>query len=616
MVCYSGKKMKKISPHNAIKNTAFLISLFAYGSSAYGMELKDFVSDSIKADPYVLEQIHVHQQAIQDEGIARAGYLPSVDFTAVTEDWKNRPTDNSIGSTTEGSITLTQNLFNGFDTWYAQLQTEARTTSAVHRIHETADNQALDAIQAYLNVLSEYQQLTLAKQNVKNHEKILAQLQEQSSGVTVKLSDIEQTEGRLASARSSYVNQQNNLQDALTEANKLLGRNIDPATLVDPVPPGLPEGDVEDLIKKALAEHPALKSAQYNIEAVKNNYKRGRSPWYPTIDLQLNRSVGHNVGGIAGAEEEQSILVSLQYNLYNGHADVSELKRRIAAIHEQDAFRSRVHRQVVDALRLSWTADKALHEQLPYLRTHVERASTALEYYYEEFLLNKRDLLDVLDAESELNTAQKDEISAIYDAIAARYRVYEGMGKLFPALGLQVEIGEKDLQIADIGTNNIYSLYEKDTGKPGYYTPKVDPDFDKDKVLLETDTCANSEVDSTVNEFGCVSKFEPDFRYVSFNNPPTASDDSLTTVAGQALDIAPTDLLGNDSDADGDRLKIDEYSEPGNGSIILDAEGYLIYSPNEGFTGTDTFTYTTTDSYGGTSTATVTIQVGAPNSGN
>jgi hypothetical protein len=269
----------------------------------------------------------------------------------------------------------------------------------------------------------------------------------------------------------------------------------------------------------------------------------------------------------------------------------------------------------VDALRLAWTADKALHEQLPYLKAHVDKAGTALEYYYEEFLLNKRDLLDVLDAESELNTAQKDEVEAIYDALAARFRVYEGMGKLFPALGLSVEVGEKELQIADIGTNNIYSLYEKDTGKEGYFTPAVNPDFDQDKVLIDVDTCDNSVKASVVNEFGCKTKFEPDFRYVSFNNPPTVGDDSFTTAAGQALDIAPTDLLGNDKDADGDRLKIDEFSSPANGNVIKDAEGYLIYSPNKGFTGTDTFTYTADDGFGGKSTGTVTIQVGPPKSG-
>lgn len=609
------EKMKTLGGIKSTRNAAILAYLLCYGGFAQGMELKEFVSESIKADPLVLEQIHVHQQALQDEDIAFAGYLPSVDLVSTNEDFIRKPTRNSVGVVTENSLTVTQNLFDGLDTRYAQLQTAARTSSAVHRIHETADNQALDAIQAYLNVMAENRKLALARQNVKSHEKILAQLQEQSSGVTVKISDIEQTEGRLASARSSYVNQLNNLQDALTEAYKILGRNINAESLVDPVPPPLPEGDIDELIKKALADHPALKSAQQNIEAVKNNYKRGRKEWYPQIDVQYKRTIGHNVGGIEDVDKEESVLLSLQYNFYNGGADMAELKKRIASIHENDAFRARVHRQVVDALRLAWTADKALHEQLPYLKAHVDKAGTALEYYYEEFLLNKRDLLDVLDAESELNTAQKDEVEAIYDALAARFRVYEGMGKLFPALGLSVKVGEKELQIADIGTNNIYSLYEKDTGKEGYFTPAVNPDFDQDKVLIDVDTCDNSVKASVVNEFGCKTKFEPDFRYVSFNNPPTVGDDSFTTAAGQALDIAPTDLLGNDKDADGDRLKIDEFSSPANGNVIKDAEGYLIYSPNKGFTGTDTFTYTADDGFGGKSTGTVTIQVGPPKSG-
>ena len=170
------EKMKTLGGIKSTRNAAILAYLLCYGGFAQGMELKEFVSESIKADPLVLEQIHVHQQALQDEDIAFAGYLPSVDLVSTNEDFIRKPTRNSVGVVTENSLTVTQNLFDGLDTRY--------------------DNQALDAIQAYLNVMAENRKLALARQNVKSHEKILAQLQEQSSGVTVKISDIEQTEGR------------------------------------------------------------------------------------------------------------------------------------------------------------------------------------------------------------------------------------------------------------------------------------------------------------------------------------------------------------------------------------------------------------------------------------
>ncbi|EHJ09688.1 Ig-like domain-containing protein, partial [Crocosphaera watsonii] len=69
------------------------------------------------------------------------------------------------------------------------------------------------------------------------------------------------------------------------------------------------------------------------------------------------------------------------------------------------------------------------------------------------------------------------------------------------------------------------------------------------------------------------------------------------------------DVLANDSDIDqGDVLSIDSFTTPGNGSV-QEVEGELLYTPNADFFGTDTFTYTVTDSNGGFATATVTVEV-------
>jgi uncharacterized repeat protein (TIGR01451 family) len=50
-------------------------------------------------------------------------------------------------------------------------------------------------------------------------------------------------------------------------------------------------------------------------------------------------------------------------------------------------------------------------------------------------------------------------------------------------------------------------------------------------------------------------------------------------------------------------------SGPANGQLTLNADGSFSYNPNPGFTGTDSFTYTVTDSGGRTDTATVTLTV-------
>ncbi|MEM9498243.1 MAG: Ig-like domain-containing protein [Pseudomonadota bacterium] len=90
------------------------------------------------------------------------------------------------------------------------------------------------------------------------------------------------------------------------------------------------------------------------------------------------------------------------------------------------------------------------------------------------------------------------------------------------------------------------------------------------------------------------------------NQPPQAVDDEGSTLAGEAVKIA---VIANDSDPDGDALTIVSVADPDNGTATFDASGVITYTPDEGFTGTEEFTYTVSDGRGGESSATVSVTV-------
>ncbi|KNC66851.1 hypothetical protein AC626_14535, partial [Pseudoalteromonas rubra] len=95
------------------------------------------------------------------------------------------------------------------------------------------------------------------------------------------------------------------------------------------------------------------------------------------------------------------------------------------------------------------------------------------------------------------------------------------------------------------------------------------------------------------------------------NQPPVAVNDSATTTQEVAVTI---DVLANDSDSDGslNYNSLTVVSAPANGSVTLDTvelSGF-IYTPQSGFSGSDSFTYQVQDNEGSLSnTATVTITV-------
>ena len=99
------------------------------------------------------------------------------------------------------------------------------------------------------------------------------------------------------------------------------------------------------------------------------------------------------------------------------------------------------------------------------------------------------------------------------------------------------------------------------------------------------------------------------------NTPPVADDDSFATAFETLLSVpAATGVLDGDSDADGDPLTAVLATDPANGTLTLNSDGSFEYTPNAGFSGTDSFTYNANDGTDDSNLATVTITVAdAPN---
>ncbi len=93
------------------------------------------------------------------------------------------------------------------------------------------------------------------------------------------------------------------------------------------------------------------------------------------------------------------------------------------------------------------------------------------------------------------------------------------------------------------------------------------------------------------------------------NDPPVGVDDSADITAGTTNNFI--DVLSNDTDIDGDQLRVQSVGQlSANGLITVASNGTgLSYTPGQGFVGIDTVTYTLSDGNGETSQATLTLTV-------
>lgn len=171
-----------------------------------------------------------------------------------------------------------------------------------------------------------------------------------------------------------------------------------------------------------------------------------------------------------------------------------------------------------------------------------------------------------------------------------------------------IAVGGAKLYVANNGCSEIYEI-AKDFSSSVLFAqfPARLEDLECDNVTFATD--GKAAIWSTDAYDNILNAWEIPTGACLFgggNRAPDAVDDSAQTPIGVNRTI---NVLGNDSDPDGDVLTVTGVTDPPNGATTVNPDNTVTYDPDGCFTGTDTFTYTISDGSGGTDIATVTIRV-------
>jgi hypothetical protein len=155
------------------------------------------------------------------------------------------------------------------------------------------------------------------------------------------------------------------------------------------------------------------------------------------------------------------------------------------------------------------------------------------------------------------------------------------------------------LTITAVGTAGNGTVVDNGDGTVTY-TP--DPDYNG------PDSFTYTVSDGTVTDTATVN-----VTVNPVNDPPVAVDDGYATSFETTLNVAAVaGVLDNDTDVEGDALTAVLQDDVTNGTLTLNSDGSFDYTPDAGFSGTDSFTYFANDgTENGLTPATVTITVGS-----
>lgn len=433
-------------------NTSFLTLAcavavgFAFPAMAQGkpteMTLSQAISVGVMTNPEYGVVAASRRATDEELNQAKALYLPSLDLRAdggfervdSPTTRASRDDDKTFGRY-NASLTLTQMLFDGWSTKYENQRQKNRVQSSAHRVKETAELTGLAIVESFLEVMRQRELLAITRDNVSEHVAIMGMIEEGVNAGRSTQADLEQIKARLSSARA----QESVTRQQLRIAESGFLRNVGdmPKDLVMPaVPVSAVAADVEAEVKAAMAQSPTLDVRESDIEVAYNEYKGTGSTLYPQFDLQLGGAHGRNLGGVEGKNQSVSALVVMNWNLYRGGGDVARVREFKHRHQQSKEVRSVAARQLEDDVRQTWASMVSAGERAKEFSSQAAANSEVVRAYKDQFSLDRRTLLDVLDSQNELFVSRSNTINAEFLEIFSVFRLLALKGQLLPALGV------------------------------------------------------------------------------------------------------------------------------------------------------------------------------------
>lgn len=430
-------------------------SFFAHAEPASNVH--DAAIQAIESNPDVQASWHAFKAASFQVGEARAGYMPSVDLAASTGRTSRDFDGRDRYSNSQGQVSLTQSLFEGFRTTGQVEHFEGARLVRYYELLDGVENTAFEAVRAYEDVSRERQLLSSARDNYAKHQEVFSQIEERvTSGVGRKV-DLEQVAGRLALAETNLLTEASNLHDVTARYLRVVGQlpaSDLAASSLDQT--NLP-ANIREALQLAYQGNPGFHAAIKNISAVQANVKVERSGYYPKAELRARQVVSRNNNGFdervdaARYGDESAIELAITYNLFAGGATRSAVRRALEEVNQAKDLRDKACVDLRQTTQIAYNDSLRIKEQLKSLDQHRRSSDKVRTAYSEQFKIGQRSLLDLLDAENEYFQANRAYTSAQADLNIAHARTLTAMGGLLPALKITREtlVQIKDAKVSD-----------------------------------------------------------------------------------------------------------------------------------------------------------------------
>ncbi len=403
------------------------------------VDLGSVMTSVVRTNPKVIQKKKEYNSIYETLKISQGDFfLPSIDLSAsvnkVKTKYKEPAEDDAKATNRSLTLSITENLFNGFGTVSDIDAKKAALASKAFSYLQTVNEEALKASKVYLDLARHKEMLNIELDSFYKHKKILEAVKARNrSGVGV-VGDLQEIVAKTNLAYANYVAESKNLKASQIAMNKLLGRAIDAnsVSVLTTVGENL-SYSLSQAINFALTHNPTIFVQKYNVIQARHNQKRDEKEFLPKIDLTIAKQYRDGVDDdtkIKRKIENLSGGVSLSWNLFRGFKDTHQKRKDISLIHVEQEKYNAVKRDLVEEIELAWMSYKMQEKEYNYLSNYVKNADAKLQTNAKLFQIGKKSLFEYLSSQTDFNSAKEKLINCKYDLLFTKLRVLKALGIL------------------------------------------------------------------------------------------------------------------------------------------------------------------------------------------
>ena len=422
--------------------------IFFISMAVNSENILDIYNEALENDPTyrAAEYSYLADKQILVQG--RAALLPSITLSGSTnwnEYYQNDELQQDYNSFS-ANARVSQPLFR-LDTWFNFKRSKSLTNAAEADFAFEQQNLLLRTAELYFGVLRAIDNLNASISEEKAIKKQLDQAQQRYEVGLSAITGVQEAQLAYDLSKASRISNEGNLFSSREALNALIGREIfslnelgDEIEISEPFP-----NSKEKWVEMALKNNFQLKSAYLQRDAAKSNARSAASNHLPKIDIvgsgsesetnQFNYE-GFSINGqgipVPAVTGRRNYSIQLSMPLFQGGAVNSRRKQAYSQYNQADENTLFTERRIIQEVRSQFSNVVTLVANVTAQKQAVVSATSALEATQVGYKVGTRNIVDLLQAEKNLYSAEKNLANAKYDYILANLRLALAAGTIEP----------------------------------------------------------------------------------------------------------------------------------------------------------------------------------------